>query len=169
MRGRTFLLAVALLLVLAAVAVAQTFDNPKAEYTLDLPSPSWHLISEPDDVSPAVEFINGQDRGEGLLKIRKMVVEAGVTPDQTARQDQDQNLRYQRGYVDGKQDSFSGRVKGVVLSYEYTNGGKPMAGLIYYLQTDPRTIYTLRFTGRRDKLLLLRNQTDLSARSFKLK
>src|SRR6266478_1775827 len=121
MRGRTFLLAVTLSLAFAAVANAQSFDNPKFEYTLDLPSPSWHLSSEPDDVSQAVEIINGQDRGGGLL------------------------------------------------SYEYTNGGKPMAGLIYYLQTDPRTIYTLRFTGRRDKLLLLRNQTDLSARSFKLK
>ena len=169
MRGRTFLLAVTLSLAFAAVANAQSFDSPKFEYTLDLPSPSWHLSSEPDDVSQAVEFINGQDRGEGLLKIRKMVVEAGISADQTARNDKDQNLRYQRGYVDGKQDSFSGRVKGVVLSYEYTNGGKPMAGLIYYLQTDNRTIYTLRFTGRRDKLLLLRNQTDLSARSFKLK
>jgi hypothetical protein len=40
MRGRTFLLAVALSPALAAVAVAQTFDNPKVEYTLDLPSPS---------------------------------------------------------------------------------------------------------------------------------
>ena len=32
-----------------------------------------------------------------------------------------------------------------------------------------RTIYALRFTGLRDKLARIRNQTDLIARSFKLK
>ncbi len=73
MRSRTFLLAVTLSLAFATVAIAQSFDNPKVEYTLDMPSPSWHLSSVPDDVSQAVEFINGQDRGDGLLKIRKMV------------------------------------------------------------------------------------------------
>jgi hypothetical protein len=42
-------------------------------------------------------------------------------------------------------------------------------GRIYYLQIDNRTIYTLRFTGLRDKLMRIRNQTDLIARSFRLK
>jgi hypothetical protein len=57
----------------------------------------------------------------------------------------------------------------VVLSYEYTSGGKAMAGLTYYLQADNRTIYTLRFTGLRNKLGVIRNQTDMIARSFRLK
>ena len=44
-----------------------------------------------------------------------------------------------------------------------------MLGRVYYLQADNRTIYALRFTGLRDKLTRIRNQTDLIARSFKLK
>ena len=34
---------------------------------------------------------------------------------------------------------------------------------------DNHTLYALRFTGMRDKLARIRNQTDLIARSFKLK
>jgi hypothetical protein len=44
-----------------------------------------------------------------------------------------------------------------------------MLGRIYYLQADNRTIYALRFTGLRDRLARIRNQTDLIGRSFKLK
>ena len=44
-----------------------------------------------------------------------------------------------------------------------------MMGRIYYLQADNRTIYALRFTGLRDKISRIRNQTDLIARTFKIK
>jgi hypothetical protein len=44
-----------------------------------------------------------------------------------------------------------------------------MAGRLYYLQADNRTVYALRFTGLRDRLLQIRNQTDSIARSFRLK
>ena len=44
-----------------------------------------------------------------------------------------------------------------------------MAGRTYYLQADNRTVYTLRFTGNRDKLARIRNQTDQIARSLRLK
>ena len=44
-----------------------------------------------------------------------------------------------------------------------------MMGRVYYLQADSRTVYALRFTGLRDKLARIRNQTDVIARSFKLK
>ena len=47
--------------------------------------------------------------------------------------------------------------------------GKPMAGRTYYLQADDRTVYAIRFTGMRDKLSRIRNQTDQIARTFKLK
>ena len=97
------------------------------------------------------------------------MVEAGTTASDIARRDQEQKLRFQIGYVEGKEDKFVGRLNGVTFSYEYTTGGKAMAGRIYYLQADNRTVYTLRFTGLRDKLQLIRNQTDLIARSFRLK
>jgi hypothetical protein len=171
MRRLIFMLTLALTLGYAVSANGQTqfFDNPKVEFTLELPSATWRSASVPDDVNQGLEFVNGIDRADGLLRIRKEVVDAGVTAEALARRDQDQRLRYQPGYVDGKQENFSGNLSGVVLSYEYTNGGKPMAGRIYYLKGDNRTIYTLRFTGKRDSLSRMRNQTDLVARSFKLR
>ena len=44
-----------------------------------------------------------------------------------------------------------------------------MSGRTYYLQAGSRTVYVLRFTGLRNKLAVIRNQTDQIARSFKLK
>jgi hypothetical protein len=150
-------------------AQVQLFDNPKADYTFELPSPNWRLLSSVEDLSQGLEFINGPDRSEGFLKIRKQLVDKGVTPMELARRDQDQGLRYQPGYVDGSTENFAGRLSGVILNYEYSSGGKPMAGRIYYLQADPLTIYTLRFTGSRTKLSLMRSQVDIIARSFKLR
>ena len=81
----------------------------------------------------------------------------------------DQKVRFLPGYVDGKIEPFAGRLTGWTASYEYSQAGKPMGGRTYYLQADARTIYALRFTGMRDKLSRIRNQTDQIARSFKLK
>jgi len=106
---------------------------------------------------------------DGYLQIRKEIVDAGTTPSDLAQRDQEQKLRYIPGFVEGKQEPFSGRLNGVTASYEFTKAGKPMMGRIYYLQADNRTIYALRFTGLRDKLARIRNQTDSIARSFKLK
>jgi hypothetical protein len=44
-----------------------------------------------------------------------------------------------------------------------------MSGRSYYLKADAQTVYVLRFTGLRTKLLTIRNQTDAIARSLKLK
>jgi hypothetical protein len=170
MRRKTILLALVSVMLIGAAASAQgqLFDNGKVDYTLELPSSTWRLITSPDSINQNVEFVYG-DRSDGLLRIRKETVDTGVTPSDLLKQDQDQRLRFQPGYVDGRQDNFAGRLNGVTFSYEYVAGGKPMSGRIYYLQADGRTIYTLRFTGARDKLSRLRNQTDIIARSFKLK
>jgi hypothetical protein len=153
---------------LASAQAGQTYTNDNVEYTLELPSATWRVTSEPDSLHQHAEFING-DRNDGHLRIRKEVVDAGTTAAELAHRDQDQKLRFQPGYVEGKEEKFAGRLSGVTISYEYTNGGKPMVGRIYYLQADNRTIYTLRFTGFRDKLTRIRNQTDAMARSFRLK
>jgi hypothetical protein len=172
MRRLTLFLAPALLLLAAAIAASaqtQTFTNASVDYSLELPSATWRVISEPDAMHQHAEFIYG-DRTDGYLQIRKEVVDAGVTASELSRRDQDQKLRFLPGYVDGpKAEPFSGHLSGVTYSYEYTNGGKPMAGRLYYLQADNRTIYVLRFTGLRDKLSRIRNQTDLMARTFRLK
>ena len=56
------------------------------------------------------EFVNG-DRLEGYLQIRKEVVDAGTTPSDLARRDLDQKLRFLPGFVEGKEEKFSGRLK----------------------------------------------------------
>ena len=151
-----------------ALAQSQTFTSDNVDYTLELPSPTWRVVQEADSVHQHTEFIYG-DRNDGHLKIRKEVVDEGTTAEDLARRDQEQKLRFIPGYVDGKQERFAGRLNGVTISYEFTSGGKAMAGRTYYLQADNRTIYTLRFTALRDKLSRIRNQTDAIARSFQTK
>jgi hypothetical protein len=170
MRRLTNFLALAVMLALAsAVATAQqTFTSDHAGYTLELPSEKWRVTQEPDSLHEHAEFIYG-DRNDGYLRIRKDVVEAGATTADISQRDKDQKLKFQTGYVEGKEEKFVGRLNGVTFSYEYTAGGKAMAGRMYYLQADNRTVYALRFTGLRDRLLQIRNQTDSIARSFRLK
>lgn len=169
MRRLTIFFALAAIFALVPAARAQeTFSSANADYTLELPSARWKVTQEPDSLHEHAEFIYG-DRNDGYLRIRKEVVEADATAADIARRDQDQKLRFQTGFVEGKEEKFAGRLSGVTFGYEYTAGGKAMAGRVYYLQGDNRTVYVLRFTGLRDKLLLIRNQTDGIARSFRLK
>ncbi|MCA1573295.1 MAG: hypothetical protein LC770_01890 [Acidobacteria bacterium] len=150
------------------VSAQQVFTSDKIDYTIELPSTTWRVVSEPDAAHEHIEFVYG-DRLEGHLQLRKEVVDAGTTASDLARRDRDQKFRFHPGFVEGKEETFSGRLNGVTVSYEFIKTGKPMIGRIYYLQADNRTIYALRFTGLRDKLARIRNQTDLIARSFKLK
>lgn len=150
-------------------AVSQEVYTSSAEgYSLQLPSPVWRAISEGDGTTGRSEFVNG-DRLQGYLQVRKEVVDAGTNPSDVARRDLGQKLRYLPGFIEGKEEKFSGNLDGVTVSYEFSMTGKNMMGRIYYLQADNRTIFALRFTGLRDKLARIRNQTDLIARSFKLK
>jgi hypothetical protein len=158
-----------LITILTSVGLAQQlYTSDRVEYTFELPSPTWRTISEPDAAHSHIEFVYG-DRLDGYLQVRKEMVEAGVTPGELARRDQDLKLRFLPGFVEGSQEPFNGRLDGVMMSYEFVKAGKPMLGRIYYLQADNRTIYTLRFSGLKDKLGRIRNQTDSMARSFKLK
>jgi len=153
----------------APVALAQQlYTHEKVDYSFELPSATWRAILEPDGAHEHPEFVYG-DRLDGFLTIRKEIVDAGTTPAELARRDQDLKLRFLPGFVEGKTDAFDGRLDGVTMSYEFVRTGKPMLGRTYYLQVDSRTIYALRFTGLRDKISRIRNQTDLIARTFKLK
>lgn len=152
----------------SAVVAQQVYTSSQVDYVLELPSAQWRVISEPDAAHEHAEFVFG-DRLDGYLQIRKEVVDAGTTPADLARRDMDQKLRFLPGFVEGKEEKFSGRLNGITVSYEFIKTAKPMMGRIYYLQADNRTIYALRFTGLRDKLARIRNQTDGIARSFRLK
>lgn len=152
----------------AVHAQDQTYNSGKSDYIVEFPSAAWRLIDEPDDVHQHTEFIYG-DRLDGYLRIRKETLDQGLTVREFADRDQDQRTRFLPGFVNGKVDQFAGRMNGVTVSYEYTSAGKPMAGRTYYLQGDNNSVYVLRFTGLRDKLQRIRNQTDSIARSLRAK
>jgi hypothetical protein len=152
-----------------ATSQEQTYSSAKTDYVISLPSPVWRLVGEPDEIHQHTEFIYG-DRNDGYLRIRKETLPDGATVKEFAHQDLDQKERFLPGYIGGgKEEKFEGRLSGITISFEYTQAGKPMTGRTYYLQADSHTVYALRFTGMRDKLARIRNQTDLIARSFKLK
>ncbi len=162
---KTFLLISWLALTYSMASAQEVFTSDKIDYTLELPSATWRIISGSDAAHEHVEFVYG-DKLQGYLQIRKEVVAAGTAAADLARSDRDQKFRFHPGFVEGKEERFSGRLNGVTVSYEFIKTGKPMLGRIYYLEADNRTIYALRFTGLRDKLARIRNQTDLIARSF---
>ena len=160
------------LLVLPQTAGAQatTFEREGVEYRLELPSPAWRAVRRVD-VHDHYDFVNGEDRGDGYLRIRRNLVEAGVTPREMHLADE-ANLKLLPGYVvcgacEG--EPFSGALSGIVFSYEYTSGGRPFAGRIYYLQVDARTFYVLHFTCERRKLAGALPEVDSIARSFQLR
>lgn len=166
---RRFIAVLPFILLSTLVANAQVaYNSDKVEYTLELPSTAWRVISEPDAAHEHTEFVLG-DRLQGYLQIRKEVVDAETTASELAQRDQDQKLRFLPGFIAGKQEKFSGRLNGAMSTYEFVRTGKVMMGRIYYLQADNRTIYALRFSGLKDQLARIRNQTDVIARSFKLK
>lgn len=163
-----------LLIALAAFAAAahaqeQSYTSETDDYTLELPSQVWKALPRTDSGRQHTEYVNGE-RSDGYLRVRRGVLDGGTSLSEYARNEADTKLRFMPGYVvGGKETPFSGRVSGIVTTYEYTNAGKPMAGRIYYLKADERTVYVLHFQGARDRLQRIQNQTDAIARSFKPK
>ena len=163
--------ALALFLVAAAAAASaqESYTSETDNYSIELPSQAWKAVPRTDGVHEHMEFVNG-DRSDGYLRVRKEVVDGGTSLSDFARGQQDTKLRFLPGFVaSGKEERFAGRLTGIVTGYEYTSAGKPMAGRIYYLQADSRTVYVLHFQGARDRLQRIQNQTDAIARSFRLK
>lgn len=155
-------------LVLSTQAQNQVYTTENLEYSVELPSATWRAIAGRDEAHQQPEFLNG-DRLNGYLRIRKETIDANTTMSDLARRDLEQKLRYLPGFVEGREEKFNGRLDGVTVSYEFTQTGKPMMGRIYFLQADNHTAYLLYFTGLRENLTRIRNQTDLIARTFKLK
>jgi hypothetical protein len=165
----SFPLSVILSLFLAFSAFAQnnTFSDANAEYTFDLPAATWKMTVKPSPISPNVEYVFG-DRRDGHLEIRKLNLKSGSLLSDLIR-DEEEKLQFLKGYVAGKEEPFSGVLKGTVFNYEYVSSARNMSGRFYFLKADPSTVYVLRFTGMRDQLRSIRNQTDLIARTFEIK
>jgi hypothetical protein len=152
---------------LGAVAQESTFSDPNVDYSFILPDPGWKQIAKPSATSPNVEYVYN-DRREGHLEIRKLAVTKNAILTDIMR-DEETKLQFLPGYVAGKEENFSGALRGGVFNYEFLRIGRNMSGRFYFLKADDTTVYVLRFTGERDKLKSLRNQTDSIARTFSIK
>lgn len=158
----------ALALCSAAGAQTRTYADADEGYALELPSPSWGVVQRPGGVRRHTRFVYRGTGDECRLRVRRELVDRGVTPAALADEEESE-LRFLPGYVENKLEPFAGRLRGAVLAYEYSKGGRSMAGRTYYLQADGRTVYILRFTGPRKLLAGLREETDSIARSFRLR
>jgi hypothetical protein len=171
MRRTIRLLTCALALFAAAGSAATAQEQPTTsgndEYALELPTSGWKSVARAEERRNS-EFVYN-DRMEGYLRVRREMVEGDTKLSDFSRAQTDTKLRFLPGFVVGKEERFAGRLSGLVSTYEYTSGGRPMAGRVYYLQADGRTVYVLHFTGLRDRLQRIQNQTDAIARSFRLK
>lgn len=162
-----FVVLAALLLTASAFAQTETFSDANVEYTFDLPEAAWKMTVKPSDISPNVEYVYGE-RQSGHLEIRKLSIKSGALLLETIR-DQEQSLQFLPGYVAGKEEDFRGSLNGKVFNYEFVRSGRNMSGRFYFLKVADNEVYILRFTGQRDKLRSIRNQTDSIARTFELK
>lgn len=166
--GRFVLLAA--FIVAASVSVlAQegTFSDSNVEYSFALPDSAWKMIVKPSATSPNVEYVYN-DRLDGHFEIRKLIVGKNALMSDVIR-DEEMKLQFQPGYVAGKEENFAGNLRGNVFNYEFVRAGRSMSGRLYFLRIDNTGVYMLRFTGERDKLKSIRNQTDSIARTFKIK
>ncbi len=151
----------------AAFAQSEKFSDTNVDYTFTLPEAGWKQIAKPSATSPNVEYVYG-DRMNGYLEIRKIAVKAGDLMADTIKNEEDR-LQFLPGYVAGKEESFDGTFDGKIFNYEFVRSGRNMSGRFYFLKIDDKTVYVLRFTGERDKLKSIRNQTDSIARTFALR
>jgi hypothetical protein len=159
--------AVGLFLAVSAFAQTQTFSDANVNYTFDLPSVSWKMTVKPSPISPNVEYVY-VDKADGHVDIRKIAVKSDELISETIEKEEER-LQFLQGYVRGKEDAFEGKLKGKVFNYEFVRSSRNMSGRIYFLKADDATVYALRFTGERDKLRSIRNQTDQIARTFSIK
>jgi hypothetical protein len=166
---RRLLTIAACALALAALASAQeVYTSAEFGFELELPNQTWRALPRDEGSHRHAEFIYG-DRSDGLLRVRKEIVSESDQLHELADRDRDNKLRFLPGLVPGRREEFPGRLNGISVPYEYTQAGKPWVARLYYLRADPRTVYVLHFTGRRETLLRLRSQTDAIARSFRVK
>jgi hypothetical protein len=156
-----------MLLAVAASAQDDKFTDPNVDYSFDLPDAKWKMTSKPSTTSPNVEYVYGE-RAQGHLEVRKLTAAKDMLLTDVIH-DEEQKLQFRPGYVAGKEENFLGRVRGEIFNFEYVASGRNMSGRFYFLRANDTTVYLLRFTGAKDSMRSIRNQTDLIARSFSVK
>lgn len=165
----TFPLSIVLSLLAVVSAFGQTdsFSDSNVDYSFDLPDAKWKMTVKPSAISPNVEYVF-VDRNDGHLEVRRLTVAKDAILADIIR-DEEQKLQFLPGYVAGRDENFAGRLRGAVFNFEFVRAGRPMSGRFYFLRGSDNTVYVLRFTGFRDKLRSIRNQTDSIGRTFDLR
>ena len=160
---KTLLFAVTTLSVFATAAAAQrsTFSDPNIEFTFEIPDEKWKVVGR------APVNLVYTTKNEGDLEIRKLTAPSS-RPIAEIMKAEEEKLQFLRGFVAGKDENFSGALRGAIYNYEFVSSGRNMSGRFYYLRSGD-TVYVLRFTAYADKLRSLRTQTDIMARTFQLK
>jgi hypothetical protein len=157
------MIAAGLFLSVAVAAQNKTFSDPNVEYTFEIPEANWIMTNK----SPNVEYVYN-DKKDGHFEVRKLIVKSGEMMADVIR-DEEQKLQFLPGYVAGKEENFQGAYNGRIFNFEYVRSSLNMVGRYYFLKANDTTVYVLRFSGKRDKLRSIRNETDLISRTFKLK
>jgi hypothetical protein len=148
------------------------FEDPEGNFSVNLPS-GWFAVVNQDSLGRKEINIVFRVRENGALKVRRTDdVDPKLEIMDFAKKDEELTVRFSPGYDKISLENFllGGGKTGALLSYDFKNAaGQPFTGRNYYLRTDEKTVYILRFTGRKNVLGSLRNQTDSIARSFKAK
>lgn len=170
MRTTRVLLLSPILLALFAVSPAfgqlGNFSDPNVDYNFDIPDERWKLTVKPSATKPNVEYVF-LDRNDGHLEVRKLALAKDAILADVVREEE-LRLQFLPGFVAGKEENFTGRLRGTIFNFEFVRAGRPMSGRFYFLRVDETTLYVLRFTGFRDRLRSIRHQTDSIARTFQI-
>jgi hypothetical protein len=170
--NRLFLLSVLIFTFSATAKAQEVFDDPDGQYTVTLPA-GWIAVVNQDSLGRKDVNIVYRIRENGALKMRRIdEVDANLDVMEFAKQDENSVLQFLPGYDRLGIEKFAlpGGRTGTLISYDYKNStGQPFTGRNYYLRVGEKSMYILRFTGRKNTLSPLRNQTDAMARSFKAK
>lgn len=160
----SFLVAISIFSIASASQAGKEFVDPDGKYKLSLVG-DWKAITYNDAVGrQKTEFVY-RDRSEGLLKISTEKL-SGDSVEILVRQEEDNLKTYRAGFQRITLEQFGGALKGMMLAFHTTEGGRNTSNAFYYLQ-DGNTIWVLKFTGKRGLLDVNRNLTDQIARSFK--
>ncbi|MEO6333848.1 MAG: hypothetical protein ABIO91_02605 [Pyrinomonadaceae bacterium] len=159
-----FSIILSILAVASAFGQAERFTDPDVDYSFDVPDAKWKMTVAPSATSPNVEYVYA-DRNDGHLEVRRLAVSKDAHLEDIIRVEE-QKLQFLPGYVAGPGENFAGRLRGSVFNFEFVRAGKSMGGRFYFLRTADNKVYLLRFTGFRDKLKSIRNQTDSMGRTF---
>jgi hypothetical protein len=159
-----FSMALTILAITSAFGQTDRFSDPDVDYSFDVPEAKWKMTVKPSATSPNVEYVY-IDRNDGHLEVRRLAVAKDAKLADIVR-DEEQKLQFLPGYVAGPDETFAGRLRGSVFNFEFVRAGRPMSGRFYFLRANDTTVHVLRFTGYRDKLKSIRNQTDSIGRTF---